>query len=136
MSFDDKKAQRMLKALPDRIERRVLRQAIRPASALAAKAAKRLAPRRLGLLKKAIASKIKSYTATNTVAAIVGANMDVTGTDEKGRLQRPGKYIHLVEKGTRPHKITITPTKGPMAGRTITLNHPGTKPPGRGRNTQ
>jgi hypothetical protein len=85
MKLEDRKLRRMLAGLPDRIERRVLRQAMRPATALATKAAKRLAPRRLGLLKKALASKVKTYTATNTVVGIVGAKMDISGTDAKGR---------------------------------------------------
>jgi HK97 gp10 family phage protein len=121
IKVDDRKVRRMLKELPDRIERKVLRQAIGPATTPAVKAAKRLAPRDSGLLKKSIAKKIKTYKKTNTAVSIVGPKKDVVEVIN-GKNKRPSKYAHLVEGGTSPHKIVVT-----WKGKKVTLQHPGAK---------
>ncbi|MCS7159929.1 MAG: hypothetical protein RMJ19_05600 [Gemmatales bacterium] len=42
--------------------------------------------------------------------------------------RRPVHYFHLVDQGAKPHIITITFGGGLMAGRTIQVRHPGTRP--------
>lgn len=73
-----------------------------------------------GLLRLAIGRRIRVYTGTGTVLAIVGPRTGfrrvgrkkvmlrglgrkMVQFGKKGRLRIPSKYAHLVEKGTRPH---------------------------------
>jgi hypothetical protein len=126
MTFNEGKLHKVLSGLPDRVQRRVMREAVKPANSIAVKAAKRLCPTRLGLLKRSLGTKVKTYVAKGTVTGITGPRTNVTATVE-GKTVKPAKYSHLVEKGTRPHRITITPKTGPMAGKPVTLNHPGAR---------
>jgi hypothetical protein len=123
IKLDDRKVQRMLRELPDRIERKVLRQAINVATTPAVRAAKRLAPKgESGLLKKSIGKKIKTYKRTNTAVALVGPRKQTVG-EYKGKPRKPSKYAHLVERGTKAHKITVVFKDGHKA----TFSHPGSK---------
>src|SRR5262249_53382629 len=120
--MDDRKLQRLLRDLPDRIERKVLRQATGPATTPILKPAKRLCPRGdTGLLRKSLIKKLVTYKARNTVVGIIGSNR-ATASVINGKRYRPANYIHLVEHGVKPHKITITNKK---TGQKFTVDHPG-----------
>jgi HK97 gp10 family phage protein len=97
--------QALLAALPRGVAKRGLRAAVTAGATPITRAAKARAPRKSGLLKKAIGRKVKTYKEAGvgaTAVAIVGARRDVRG-EYRGRPRVPARYIHLVEKGTRPH---------------------------------
>lgn len=116
----------VLKGLRPAVQRRVLRPALAIEGRNVARAAKALVPVRLGQLKKAQGSKLKTYE-NGTVIAIVGAQRKKYVTYIGGKKIDPSKYDHLVHGGTQPHFIaarTIVRTKVTLPGQF----HPGTKP--------
>lgn len=95
-----------LKALPPRVQRKVLRPAVSKAATPVVKAAKRNAPTGTGLtpdgrerphLKKTIAkTRAKVGKKTGTVYVVVGPKANQAA------------HSHLVHDGTAPHDITLT----------------------------
>ena len=90
-------------ALSEAVRRRILRVAGRKAMVPVNKRAKQLCPREMGLLKKSIGIKVKTYPTTGTVwvgvGPRIGAQFEGVGPDGKKRV--PVRYAHLVERGTR-----------------------------------
>jgi hypothetical protein len=58
-------------------------------------------------LKKAVFQRIKSYRGGAYVLAVVGAR----AKKDPATGRNPAKYAHLVEGGTRPHRIPKLPGK-------------------------
>jgi len=114
-------------------QRKVLRPAIRAAAAEVRKKAKAMAPRgKTGLLKKSIASVVRTSRAGNVYAVIGPRTGMLTVID--GKRVDPAKYGHLVEFGTQPH--TISPNGRAGAVKTLRIgqvyvageiNHPGAR---------
>jgi HK97 gp10 family phage protein len=96
--FGDKALARTFKGLGQRVQRRVLRQAVNAAGTPVAKAAKSKAAKESGLLKKSLGKKLKTYPERMTVVGIIGPRTNVTG-EHNGKKRWPAKYAHLVEKG-------------------------------------
>lgn len=94
----DRELEKLLRALGPRVQRKVLRGAVTAASSPVLKAAKRKAAKQSGLLKKALGRKIVTNKKTGGVTAVIGARKGVEG-QYKGKLRRPSRYSHLVEKG-------------------------------------
>lgn len=104
---------RFLRDLPKKTIKKALKSAVNAGAEPIKKAARRLAPKRTGTLKKSITKKVKVYPSGNAVA-IIGANRNTVsqGVDlgkggnlkikQKGRIV-PANYIHLVAYGTAPH---------------------------------
>ena len=114
---------------------RMARPALREASGEIRKAAKRLAPKKSGQLKKSIKNKVVTSKKTGTVFAVVGPAYGFKTVDENGRANDPAKYGHLVEFGTKPHVITAKNKKTlkyvNKTGNTVfpvSVMHPGTAP--------
>ncbi len=92
---------------------------------------------RSGALARSIATKIKKYNDGLTVAAITGPKSDYeetvtvpetsflrafkTGSAERTIRVKPAKYLHLIERGTKPG-----PRRVGVAGGMV-VQHPGTK---------
>jgi len=79
--------------------------------------------KKTGALSRAISKKTRSYQAGNIVVSIVGAKVKKLPDGSN-----PGKYFHLVDKGTKPHII-----RGVLAfrGRVVKwVRHPGARPKG------
>jgi hypothetical protein len=106
-----------LEVVPDKVVRKVIARASKRAMKSSLKLARALAPRRSGFFRKALSLVQKRYRASGTFYTVIGPRVDafdpVTG-------ERPHKIAHLIEKGTRPHKITLP------SGRVV--NHPGAAP--------
>lgn len=102
--------------------------------------AKAGAPKRSGALKQAQGYRAAKGRKGKTIAfAVQGAKVATTKT-YKGRTVKPGKYDHLVQGGTRPHRLG----KGEKLSRTVSTKaadifkpgtaqtsggrHPGAKP--------
>ena len=91
----DKQLAWNLRALPQKVKKKVVGKAMKAGAAVVAKAARQLAPVETGLLKRAIRAKAtrngngKVYVAGNVAA------------DTPYGFRRPAKYAHLVEFGTR-----------------------------------
>jgi HK97 gp10 family phage protein len=111
----------LLQELPRRVGKKALRQAVNAGAAPIVKAAKAAAPRESGLLKRSYNKVIRTYKSGNVVA-VIGARREVVGS-YRGKKRVPANYIHLVEKGTQPHRIQIK--KGRFAGTTV--EHPGAR---------
>jgi HK97 gp10 family phage protein len=97
-----------LRALPEKLERNVVRGGLRAAAKIVADEAKRLVPVRRGVLQKSIriSSRVKNGLVTVSVKA-----------GGKG-----ARHAHLVELGTKPHLI------GRRGFKVAAIRHPGAKP--------
>jgi len=94
--------QAVLRTLPGKISRRVMRPALSAEGTKVVQAARQKVPQETGLLKKSLGKKVKTYTDTNAVVAIVGPRSGFRQIID-GRPKNPVKYAHLVEFGARPH---------------------------------
>lgn len=81
-------------------QRKVIRAAISKASTVILQEVKSRVPKRSGLLKKSMGRKVKTYTRTGTVIAIVGPRVGHRKL-YKGNYIDPVKYAHLVEFGRK-----------------------------------
>lgn len=92
----DKELIRNLERLPNRVARKVARQAVSAALTPLNKAAKREAPRDQGTLKKSLGKKIKTYKNDGVVWGAVGVRSGF-GVVIDGTLKDPRRYAHIVE---------------------------------------
>lgn len=93
-----KELQKKLATLGERVQRKVTRQAINAAANPVLKSARGKAKKQSGLLKKSLGKKIVTSKDKTRVTAIIGARKQVQG-EYKGKLRKPSRYSHLVEKG-------------------------------------
>jgi HK97 gp10 family phage protein len=93
-----KDLERRLKKLGEKVYRKVTKQAVGAAATPVVKAAKANVETDSGLLKKSLGKKVVTFKKTQTVAAIVGARRSVEG-NVRGKVRKPSRYAHLVEKG-------------------------------------
>jgi HK97 gp10 family phage protein len=95
-----KELERTFRTLGDRVQRRVTRSAVTAASTPIVKAAQQNATEDTGTLKLALKGgrKVKTYTRSGTVVAIIGPRREVK-SEHKGKVKRPANYAHLVEHG-------------------------------------
>jgi HK97 gp10 family phage protein len=111
-----------LRTVPKRVAKKALKQAVTAGATPLAKAARKEAPKKHGLLKSAVTKKVKVYPDGNAIA-LVGANRDTSETID-GRRHVPALYLHLIVGGTKPH-----PQKHYVRALELTVKqHPGTKP--------
>ena len=96
--FGDKALKRTFEQLGERVQRKVLRAAVTAAATPVSKAAKANAAKESGLLKKSLGRKIVTNKKRQSVTAIVGPRRGVSA-QYKGKLRKPSRYAHLVEKG-------------------------------------
>lgn len=112
MSFSltgDKKMVDMLRRFGGIVDVDNLNRVMKKAAKPIVDAARSGVTRRTGLLKKSIGSKEKKY-ASGVHVSVIGVRKDVVGVTTNERTGKtikvlPYKYAHLVEFGTRPHKI-------------------------------
>ena len=100
-----------LKAVKRSAGSRILRKGLAAASKPMLDTARRLVPRRTGLLRKSLGRKIKTYRSTGTVVVMIGPRTGFKRVVRvKGRrtFQRndPTHYAHLVERGTVHSRAT------------------------------
>jgi HK97 gp10 family phage protein len=86
----DKALRKMMQQLPDKLVRKVMRQAINAAATPVLKAARSNAPRDKGVLLAGLAKKVKTYSKSMTIVGLIGP------------ISRSAPHAHLVEKGTEP----------------------------------
>lgn len=106
--FGDKALAKTFKTLGERVQRRVLRQAVNAASTPVVKAARSKARKQSGLLKKSLGKKVKTYPEKMTVVGIIGPRRDVQG-EYKGVKRVPANYAHLIEGGKINSDGSYTP---------------------------
>lgn len=86
-------------------KRAITQKAVKAGAKLVQQGAKSRAPKRSGALKTSIGIKAGKGTKGKTIAfAVIGARAKVERT-YKGRIAKPSKYAHLVEKGTKAHFV-------------------------------
>jgi HK97 gp10 family phage protein len=90
--------QKKLTKLGDKVARKVTRQAVNAAATPVVKAAKANVAVDSGLLKKSLGKKTITSKDKQFVSALVGAKKSVQG-ESNGKIQKPSRYAHLVEKG-------------------------------------
>lgn len=105
--------QAALQAFPVKIEKNILRGALRAGAQKIREEAQRLVPVKSGALKRSI------RVSTNAQGAV--AKSTLRAGDAKAF------YAHMVEFGTAPHKITARKAKVLAIG-VASVNHPGSKP--------
>lgn len=93
-----KELRKLLKHLPDRVARKVLRAAVNKAATPIVKSARRKASKESGTLRKSMGKKLVVNKKTGSVMAIIGPRREVTGEFE-GKQRVPANYAHLVEDG-------------------------------------
>jgi hypothetical protein len=110
-----KETRHLLTELPKRVVKKGLRAAVTAGAAPIQRQMKATAPRDWGILKSAIAKKVKSYR--GAAVAVIGARKDVSATVrralKKGDIRKanratravPANYLHLVTGGTKPHMV-------------------------------
>lgn len=112
---------RKLREITEAVGRRTMKNGVDEAAKRILKDARANVPTDTKLLKKALGKKLKVYKKRLVAVGIVGPRKHMTGkkgsrtrtkkfqtrTDSKGRevTQDPLKYAHLVEFGTRPHRL-------------------------------
>lgn len=87
---------RKLGNLPLNVQKGALRRGVNKALTPILKTAKAAARRRTGALKRSLKRKVKTY-ASGTVVGLVGPDKNTVG-EYQGKIIRPHKYAHLVEK--------------------------------------
>ena len=87
--------------LPRRIKSKADRQAILAATTPVVRAVKAGLPTDSGALKRGITRKVT--TRKGVVVGRVGAKRSADGKATNGKPRVPSRYLHLVEKGTKPH---------------------------------
>lgn len=92
------------KELPNRVLKKALSMAVNAGATPIARDARKNAPKLSGTLKKSIKKKVKVYGNGNAIA-IIGADRSMTSPNKhrKTGLNVPAKYIHLIERGVKPH---------------------------------
>lgn len=112
-----------LDRLKKAVRNRVLRRAVTAASRVVLRAIKGAeTARRSGQLRRSLGMKVKTY-ASGKVVGVVGPRKGYAATWQ-GRPIDPVYYAHLVEAGTRPHRLGAGSLlkKGQQRG----AGHPGT----------
>jgi hypothetical protein len=105
---------RALEELPRNIQKLAIGKALRAGTAPTIKAARRLAPRATGLLKRSIVAKFKSYRGGAVQIEIIGQGSEVKNRKKlkagRGGISGRGDIVpvHLVEEDTKPHGIPKT----------------------------
>jgi HK97 gp10 family phage protein len=92
-----------LEALGTKVAARGPDAGVRAAGAIIIKEMRRRAPKDTGVLKKSIGQKVKKYRRNQTVTSIIGGRSKAYETAEGKR--NPAFYAHLVELGTKPHRV-------------------------------
>lgn len=123
---DVKRVTHMFGELPKRVRSSIARKAVRAGAAPIVKVLRRNVPIDKRVMRRNITQKVKSYRGGASTVAIVGAR---NKKDEKtGR--NPAKYLHLAERGTRPHVIygpvSFRLPGGDLIGGT-NISHPGSR---------
>lgn len=104
------KAIHSLDGLGRTLRNKILRKAVNASARIMLKAARSLAPRGTGLLKKSLGVRIKTYQKSGAVVAIIGPRtgfkktrqgktLTAFGKKMKASGQNPTKYVHLIEFG-------------------------------------
>jgi hypothetical protein len=104
-----KEIDRRLGRLPNKLQHKILKEAVKEAVAPVIRAARALAPVETGTLRRSIGVRIKSYQKKQTWVAVVGpkrvsAPKFREGLPTSKAARDPRFYGHLVESGAQPHK--------------------------------
>lgn len=134
VDMDVKDIEKLLKNLgliTKNLDKKGASAAVRAGGSVMIKAIRQKAPVRTGTLRKHITQKVKTYSRTSTKVSIIGAkSIKVPIRVEDGlskdgfvnKYANPANYFHLVEFGTKPHRITRKAGKGSQ-----TIKHPGAR---------
>lgn len=87
-----------LRQLKDAMQKRITKKAVRAGVKLIIATVRSKVPTRTGSLKKSLSSKVDSAKGSTIVYGIIGPRSSWTKT-VNGRLIKPSRYAHLVEKG-------------------------------------
>ena len=82
----------------------ICRKAIKEASKPVVEAAKALAPKRYGALRKSIGDKQITYEGSGITVGVIGPRNNYSEVRDGKRIV-PALYAHLVEYGTAPHRL-------------------------------
>lgn len=125
-----KKLNRAFRRFPKAASRASQTAATYASRILVSAARQNIKSERTGLLKKSIGTKKLIYRNGGVVVIAVGPRSTISGQDKKGNKIWPIKYAHLVELGTKPHKIISGGFV--MGGKWIppgvVMDHPGAVP--------
>lgn len=97
---NDRDPTKALDGLKKAVQNKIVRRAIRSASAPVKKAIKQQSPKESGALKKSIANKMRTTKGGAVVYNVLGPKRKYS-MEFKGKIRKPEKYARLVEKGTK-----------------------------------
>ena len=95
--FGDKQLAKELKELANSVQRSILRKALKPGLTIIAREVRRRVPKRTGLMKKSIKTKVGKRKAWG----MIYVDPHIVGETKDGNTYRPAKIAHYVEFGTR-----------------------------------
>lgn len=113
-----------LDKVSDRLRGKVLRKALTAGQKPLIAAARSRAPKRTGLLRKSLGSKVKIYRTSNSFVAVTGPRTSIQG-EHKGKKVVPARYAHLVELGTKrasPHPFLVPAAQSSQAAILVAMN--------------
>jgi HK97 gp10 family phage protein len=100
---------RLIRALDDKMRRKAVGDAVKAAMKPVIDSAKAGAARDTGALKSAIGSVLRRYRGGSISVGIVGPKTNWKKRGRPGKrvapIRKPSKYAHLVERGTKSHRI-------------------------------
>lgn len=115
-----KEAHEKLKRLKKAQAKSIWRKGVRAASAVVLKAARPLTATESKTLRKSLALRIKARKKDGVIFGIIGARQKFQ-KDYKGKIRKPSKYSHLVEKG-RKARVGFSFRRGPYMIRGVKAN--------------
>ena len=95
----DKQLKKLLKQLPEKVQRKVMSAAMRKAVKPIQSAAQAKAPVDTGTLALSMGSKVKTYAKSKTTVGIIGPKTGFSSESGGKKRNVPAFYAHLVEKG-------------------------------------
>jgi HK97 gp10 family phage protein len=120
-----KRLQKKLAELPRSARGKISRRAVNAGSLIVLQSARRKVPTRSKVTKKSLGRKGK--TGKKGYFSVVGPRHGFKVVNNTGQTYDPAKMAHLIEGGTRPHKIVIRSRFGKPLATPQTINHPGSR---------
>jgi HK97 gp10 family phage protein len=114
-----------LRELPRKMRGKIVRRAVNGGALIVLQSARRHVPVRTRTTKKSLGRKGK--TGKKGYYVVIGPRFGHKVVSATGRTYDPAKMAHLIEGGTRPHKIVVRSRFGKPLDKPQVIHHPGSR---------